>query len=216
MNWRRGLFRLWVALSVAWIVVVAVSLNGNIRNVGAPITLHDGDQAIEFPNNIPRAVMKKALVDDYLKKRAAKSQPDPFAFFAAPAAPRSLQATSPATSGYGKEPVVHRVPWREELAENGPTYEVTFPDGAKYRVTAPEGANQQEVLKYVQEHRAELPRTNLTDDEKAEAIMADYQPRSLFRTLLSIGSFALLPPVALLAAGLAAAWVVRGFVRRPA
>src|SRR5208337_5289503 len=76
MNWRRGLFRLWVVSSAAWIAVVVVSLNGNIRSVGAPIALHDRDQRIEFPNDTPRAVMKKALVD-YLKARDMPPTPPP-------------------------------------------------------------------------------------------------------------------------------------------
>lgn len=74
MNWRRGLIRLWIACSIAWVVVVILVSMAQVREVGAPIALHDGKYSIEFPNDTPKAVMKTALIE-YLRKSDAALQP---------------------------------------------------------------------------------------------------------------------------------------------
>jgi hypothetical protein len=62
MNWRRGLFRLWLVVSAVWVLIaVAVSVD-SFRQVSAPILLHDGDQQLSFPGNTPLPNVRRAVL----------------------------------------------------------------------------------------------------------------------------------------------------------
>ena len=72
MNWGRGLSRIWIVLTAAWIAVVVALA---IQDFAAPkpsLILHDGQQQIEFPAGTSRAVVERALTG-YVKEARASS-----------------------------------------------------------------------------------------------------------------------------------------------
>jgi len=74
MNWRRGLFRLWAILSVAWIVGTIV-LTDPIQKISNPIAAYGGNYPIGSLGNRPIAAWREAGFSDdeigaYLSRRA--------------------------------------------------------------------------------------------------------------------------------------------------
>ena len=65
MNWRRGLIRLWIVLSILWVVGTGWVLDPlqQIRDATGPVIFRIGDAVIEFPRETPLPTIKKALTD---------------------------------------------------------------------------------------------------------------------------------------------------------
>jgi hypothetical protein len=62
MNWKKGLFRVWVLVSIAWLIYPCYLLVEQIRGLGDDITLHDGEAKFIFPGDLPRDEVHTALV----------------------------------------------------------------------------------------------------------------------------------------------------------
>ena len=67
MNWKRGLWRLWIALSCGWVATIALTFWGDIRQACAPVIFSYADMGIEFPE---ADVIRKVLVGAIEEKRA--------------------------------------------------------------------------------------------------------------------------------------------------
>jgi hypothetical protein len=81
IDYRRGFLRLWIIVSALWVACTALYLEPakQLASVGAQITLHDGQQEIQFPNNTSIANMKRGIVN-YLKEMESKIPSPPAGF----------------------------------------------------------------------------------------------------------------------------------------
>jgi hypothetical protein len=62
VNWKRGLRRLWIALSIGWIAMTALIFWDDIRRAYAPVIFSYADMHIEFPARTEAEVIRKVLV----------------------------------------------------------------------------------------------------------------------------------------------------------
>jgi hypothetical protein len=72
MNWRRGLFRSWLVVSVLWISISwwAIEPISKIRIATRDeVVFHFGGQSFSFPSNTKREVIERVL-NDYANGRA--------------------------------------------------------------------------------------------------------------------------------------------------
>ena len=76
MNWRRGIFRIWIVLSGTWILLVVIFSASRLQEIGNPISISDGDQKFEFPNDLPRDALKAELIQFYAKKSNSSFDPN--------------------------------------------------------------------------------------------------------------------------------------------
>jgi hypothetical protein len=91
MNWRRGLIRLWLVVSVVWALIAAGASIDLFRQVSAPIFLHDGEQQLSFPGNTPLPMVRRAVLS-YLRE---KSFDPSTAKLGEPSAPNLRPVTDP-------------------------------------------------------------------------------------------------------------------------
>lgn len=65
MNWRRGITRLWIVVSVLWVAFATWALDPiqKLHDAGAPVVVPFCNARIEFPSDTPVAVVRKALTD---------------------------------------------------------------------------------------------------------------------------------------------------------
>lgn len=161
INWRRGLFRLWVLMSAFWVLgVVAVERPDlqfakalNPDRYGLAFKMPNGN-TLTFPAT---AGLDRSGVIEATKAWAAQHR-------------SRLQASQTAWSYWEELAPAPTGPWAKYpraptgFQVTGPTaFHVTAPDGKEYRVTGPEGATEQQALEYVQsqlkrEPMAEIPK----------------------------------------------------------
>jgi len=65
ISWRRGLFRLWIVLSVIWMGTSIWYFDplSHFKTLHRTIILTHHENRIEFPANLPLNVIKKSLID---------------------------------------------------------------------------------------------------------------------------------------------------------
>lgn len=76
MNWRRGLFRLWVSLSVPWIVGIPLAM-GIVETWNRPAEIRHGNSSIELPPRTTKAEAQAAL-EAFIIHRKSDDNPGPF------------------------------------------------------------------------------------------------------------------------------------------
>ncbi len=73
MNIRRGLFRVWVGLSLIWACLIGLIFFADAQQYLKPVRLTVADSKFEFPGTISRSTVKEALVT-FFKQEKAKGQ----------------------------------------------------------------------------------------------------------------------------------------------
>jgi hypothetical protein len=62
MNLRRGAFRTWAVISVAWVVIVCGDHSDAVREIGAPFVFRYHGMEYSLPNTTPRELVEKELI----------------------------------------------------------------------------------------------------------------------------------------------------------
>ena len=62
MNFRRGLFRVWVGLSLLWVCLIGVIFYTDAQKYFQPIHLTVAKYDLEFPGMISRETVRTALI----------------------------------------------------------------------------------------------------------------------------------------------------------
>jgi hypothetical protein len=98
MNWRRGLLRLWVILSVVWTAGLAAleQLSNRHPLTKPPIVVHWGNEEHEFPGETNKEIIRRAL-----ERRATAMDAEAESVVERmTAARKALCATIPATTNF--------------------------------------------------------------------------------------------------------------------
>jgi hypothetical protein len=69
MNIRRGLFRVWVVLSLIWVCLIGVIFFANAQQYFKPIRLTVAGSNFEFPGTTSRSAVKAVLVSFFEREK---------------------------------------------------------------------------------------------------------------------------------------------------
>jgi hypothetical protein len=69
MNFRRGLFRAWVVLSLIWVCLIGVIFFANAQQYFKPIRLTVAGSNFEFPGTTSRSAVKADLVSFFEREK---------------------------------------------------------------------------------------------------------------------------------------------------
>jgi hypothetical protein len=75
MNIRRGLFRVWVSLTLLWACLIGFITYYDGQNFLRPFTLKTANYQLEFPGTTSRETVRKALLT-FFKNERDKRSPD--------------------------------------------------------------------------------------------------------------------------------------------
>jgi hypothetical protein len=187
MNWKRGLLRLWLLVSIVWITGGISIWIGDFAHYGSLFTVYDGNQAIAFPNNTPKPVVQKALLG-YLKKKADAPTFDP-----------GKPYTIVAVDGPPKP------------------YILPLIDDRVGKFVAPQSQQPAQALNQcdsVHPWECDPIVKAVTHDQEADSLLNGYYPKNLTDLIAPLLFFVVLPPIALMALGSSIYWVVMGFGRK--
>ncbi len=64
MQWRSGLWRLWIVLTIAWaaFVVLSSSIEERLKDRKAPVRLSTSYMEVEFPSDLSPETMRNAII----------------------------------------------------------------------------------------------------------------------------------------------------------
>ena len=227
MNWRRGIFRIWIVLSGTWILLVVIFSASRLQEIGNPISISDGDQKFEFPNDLPRDALKAELIQFYAKKSNSSFDPNapyevvPTKQYATksnssfdPDSAKLVDASSAKPLSGRFDPDDKQSPPKPSMIGSGISFDDLIPKRPNVPGSddlPPTPAQLHESIPNAMKVKTQGPWTILRTDEIAEKIIGSYEPKNRLSAIFKIFLDCISLPTLSMMIFLAANWILRGF-----